>query len=298
MDEILIEISEDVSQINRYIVKTHFCLGNVEDYRQSALFERLEAALHSLDLFGIIYYENYFYLDKDCVDLDSLITTLKRWKLSVKKVEKIEIIENDVKKENVKIKKKEDIKVDTTLPTILALDLKEYIKTGVLFKSNEKIVENSQTETTIFTAFNNVLDALITKEITAVLIPVRIFLSNFEFQNKILPKLPEAFKDKPILDFLSTRRTEDIINVYKSLTVEDKKKGVGEKTSNGFTFIDANRIYDIVYKFGTQSKKAFFIYKNLYIMKPYKWDYVILIDIIYLNSLRNNELISFSLLEH
>lgn len=279
-------------------VQTSFYLGRSGHPGNDGKFGCFEAALHSLDIYPEAFYDNYFFLPKQSeINIGVFKQQLKRWKFEV--VEGgllLEIkslpVEKKVETKKFIIPKKNE------LPTILALDLKNYVREGTLFKGNEQIIDSvNWFRLTVNSTLNKLMDSLYSTSFSsACIISMKKFLSQYEIENKLLPQLPENFKGKSILDFLSTRRTSEILQIYSKLSIQDKQKNVGDTLSNGFIFVDANRIYDLIYKFGTQNKKAYFIYRNLYVLKPYRWDYVVFINIAYLNSLDNNAMVTFSLI--
>lgn len=280
-------------QSNEYKIQTSFDLNGL-----SGVFNCLESALHSLDIYPDKYSERDFLISKECgINKNELKNVLIRWKFEVSFGQALlEIKQIEKKKPVIEEKSKFFLNRKSELPTIIALDLKNYIKEGRLFKGKEQIIEGAKWyEITVSSTLNKLMAVYDKSKLKdANVIPIKQFLSEYEIINRLLPKLPEEFKGKKIIDFLSTRRNDCIIDIYKSLFRIDKEKSVGELLSNGFTFVDANRVYELIYKFGTQNRKAYYIYKDWYVMKPYKWDFVVIINIGYLNSLRDNEIIYFT----
>jgi len=113
------------------------------------------------------------------------------------------------------------------------------------------------------------------------------FTSRVEEVNRILCKLPQDFKGVDRLDFIKTRRTIQVNQLYIELYEKYPDCHTGQIVSldsGDWTIVDGHRLYDLVYKFGTKNSKVVHRYNGNLVFKGFRGDYIFMIDEQILNS--------------
>jgi hypothetical protein len=162
-------------------------------------------------------------------------------------------------------------KTDQKSLVFLGLDIKSYVKDGSLLRLNEKIADCPPL--TVDTVLGVFLKSLIFKPSDRVIaISMIDFVSGVETSNKVLIRLNSSFKGEDRLLFLSKRRTSELIKTYSDVFVYERDVN---EIVDGWRIVDAAKIYNFLYKFGTKNKKAYFASDRYYILKPFRSDYVL-----------------------
>jgi len=268
--------------------------------------DSIERAIKSLDReIQIIDSINTFRVEN--VDCKELQEKLIKWGFKPE-------IEDTILEEpkDVKISRKKNItknvKIDS--PKILALDLNFLVKEGKPFKTYERLFD-SESCPTVGEILKKTVDRLKIKNTDrAIAIFVVDFVSILEYENKILSRVIAFFKNFSREEFIEKHRNELMKKIYREFyELSDKIKGVNKSIkleeikagtrivlgNEQWLVVDGHKIYDLIYKFGSQTSRSIYHYKNFLILKPYRGDFIFIINKDYLVTFKDEELIEFKL---
>lgn len=182
-------------------------------------------------------------------------------------------------------------KVDRKNPKVLSFlvsELKSYVQNGQPVKIQERVV-SFLPETRIELVLSKFFKGLSTKGLgRSFAVPLKEFSSEVEKVNKFLVRLNDSFKGEERLDFLTKRRTEDLMKIHKELFTSNFEVGT---LIDGWLIVDSARIYNYLYKFGSRNRKMYIEGERFVILKPSKLDFVVFLDKVMLSQLDDKQTI-------
>lgn len=298
-----------IQYVDSYIIlETAFILRKGADSWGDIVIDSLESALKSLDCWDDVtemLTSNRLKVDA-IIPLEILKKKLEKWGFTIleevtQKIGLSSIVEKELQEnKEIKVSKRKRVpsRFGGKTPEILGLDLKDYFKEGKTFKLMEKLIEGIPSAT-IDEALKKTLGYLqIRGTDKTVAYHINAFTSAFEISNRIIIRMHELFKKENRLDFLKKRRTQNIMSIYEVVYSQSEELTVGQKIqveNDEWLVVDSHRLYELVYKFGTQNNKAYFQYGKHLLFKPYRSEYILILRQDIYDACEDREIIRFNI---
>jgi len=247
---------------------TNFKLGEGYGNLNDIAFSTFRTILNSCTNRDYEFFENKVCIWDTTLNIDELLFQLKKYSFirvdflletSIMKTTSNVIVASSIKKNNEEI-------------LIKSSEIRDYLQNSFLFRLSDKIGDKR-----IDLILRDALSKIQYKDKIFV-IELSTFCSLIEWENKILCRFPLLLKGKNSLTYLKSNRLDKLAKIYDEFYKENRC--IGEKLQKDnviWQFVDGVKLYHLIYKFGSQHKKYFYLYNDYYIIKPYRWNYVIFV---------------------
>lgn len=285
MDKI-IKFYKDSEKI---VFKTSFKLRKGYDSLSDIYIDTLELLIREISWDWEIISDHEIILPSD-FDLFSFEKLIKKAQFSLQETQQLELEDIGFRPQLTE----KSFKRKSKLPVYLTKDLKDYIRDATFLKLGERIIEDNRESPSVEMLIRKAVEYLnIRNSDKAVAISFNKFCSLLEWHNKILGCLNLKYKGIDRLDFLRKHRDERILEIYN--TVFGKSTPLEGTTVDGWLIVDAARLYEIIYKFGTRNQKGVFYLDRHYVIRPFRSEYILILKKSYLDSLMDEEFVYFSI---